>query len=301
MSGSGRWETTAELVRALVAEAHPDLAGAPVRRVESGWANQVWRLGEDLAVRLPVLETSPALPAKEFRWLPGLAPLLPLAVPTPLRFTGPSARFPRPWSVVTWVPGTPADTGELTAPTESATALAAFLRALNRPAPPDAPDNPSRRAPLSARSGDFAAYLERVGDEVDPVALHRIWADAVEAPEWRGPEVWLHGDLHPANVVTDGGLLTGVVDFGELCAGDPAVDLSAAWKLLPQQVIPGFLALCPHGDEATVRRARGWALLSGLLMVSVGRAWTRGEPGGQPTWGAAGRRTLRRLRGLPDR
>ncbi len=267
----------------------------------SGWANQLWRLGEDLAVRLPVLDDESAgLLAKEFRWLPELAPRLPLAVPVPLRFTSPSARFPRPWSVVEWVPGTPADTTPLTAPADSAAALSAFLRALNRPAPPGAPTNPSRRAPLSARSDDVAAHLSRAADKVDSAALQDIWSDAVSAPEWEALPVWLHGDLHPANVITNHGALTGVVDFGGMCAGDPAVDLSAAWKLLPHRVIPDFLATCPHADGATVRRARGWALLSGLLMVSVGRAWTRGEPGGQPTWGAAGHRTLRRLRGLPD-
>ncbi|MGH3379581.1 MAG: phosphotransferase [Actinoallomurus sp.] len=106
-----------------------------------------------------------------------------------------------------------------------------------------------------------------------------------------GPRVWLHGDLHPANVVADG-TLAGVVDFGELCAGDPATDLAAAWVLLPAGAAPRFLSAYANTDEAMIRRARGWAVLRGMGLISIGRAGDLGLPGGKPTWGPAGRSTI---------
>ncbi|MBX9246801.1 phosphotransferase, partial [Actinotalea ferrariae] len=127
-------EVTAELVDRLVRDQHPDLAGRPVRLGARGWDNQLWRLGDDPAVRLPwATDAADALLLKEHAWVPGLAPLLPLPVPVPQRLGRPSAAFPRPWLVTTWVPGTPADREPVTRGRDAATTLAAFLTALHRP------------------------------------------------------------------------------------------------------------------------------------------------------------------------
>lgn len=133
-------EITAELVRDLLRDQHPDLADRPVRLGARGWDNQLWRLGDDLAVRLPwATQSADALLRKEYTWVPSLAPRLPLQVPVPQRLGEPSERFPRPWIVTTWVPGAPADRAPATSAAEAADTLATFLTALHRPAPDAAP------------------------------------------------------------------------------------------------------------------------------------------------------------------
>ncbi|SEC77918.1 aminoglycoside phosphotransferase family protein [Streptomyces sp. TLI_105] len=283
------------LVRALLRDRHPDLAELPIRPVPGGWDNQLWRLGDELAVRMPRTERAPGLLRKEHRWLPALAPLLPLPVPVPVRPGEPSARFPRFWTVARWVPGEPGDATPLTRGDHAAGALAGFLRALHREAPEEAPANPDRGVPLEGFTAGFEEGFPLLAASADPGAVRRVWEDALAAPAWQGPPVWLHGDLHPANVVVADGTLAGVLDFGELCAGDPATDLSAAWLLLPEGAGPRFFEAYARVDEATVRRARGWALLRAVGLIGIGRAGERGLPGGKPTWGPAGHAALARV------
>ncbi|MGZ9929536.1 aminoglycoside phosphotransferase family protein [Streptomyces sp. NC-S4] len=294
-------EVTAELVRDLLRDQHPDLADRPVRFGARGWDNQLWRLGEDLAVRLPwATPSADALLRKEHAWLPALAPGLPLPVPVPQRIGEPSERFPRPWIVTTWVPGEPADRAPVTNAADAADALAAFLTALHRPAPEGAPvGNHGRGGPLADHTDAFAdglATATGMGLIPDPDAVRAVWEDAVAAPVWEGPAMWLHGDLHPANVLTAGGTFCGVVDFGDLCAGDPACDLAAPWTLLPDGAADRFhAAYRPTADEATRRRARGWAAQRALGGILIGEAGVRGRPGGKPTWGPPAHAALRRL------
>lgn len=283
------------LVRSLLHDQHPDLADLPLHPVAAGWDNQMWRLGEDLAVRIPRTSRAPSLLRNELRWLPDLAERSPLALPTPVRVGEPSSRFPRPWLIVAWVHGEPGDRAPITHAPDAADRLAGFLDALHLKAPNEAPRNPVRGVPLDVLAEKFHTRLEAVAPLVDAVAARAVWDDAASAPGWEGPPLWLHGDLHPANVVVADGTLGGVIDFGELCAGDPATDLAAAWTLLPVGAVPRFFAAYASADHATVRRARGWAALVGIGMVGIGQAWDRGRPGGQPTWGAAGRRILERI------
>jgi aminoglycoside phosphotransferase (APT) family kinase protein len=122
----------------------------------------------------------------------------------------------------------------------------------------------------------------------DPDAVRAVWEDAVAAPAWTGPAIWLHGDLHPANVLTSDGAFCGVIDFGDLCAGDPACDLAAAWLLLPDGAVDRFHdAYQPAPDPATLRRARGWAVLKALVRIFIGDAGDHGRPGGQAHLGPA--------------
>ncbi|RFS86719.1 aminoglycoside phosphotransferase [Actinomadura spongiicola] len=293
-------EITAELVRDLLRAQHPDLADLPVRLGARGWDNQLWRLGDDLAVRLPwATESADELLRKEHAWLPVLASHLPLPIPVPQRLGEPSALFPRPWIVTTWVPGIPADRAPVTRGEEAAVALAAFLTALHRPAPERAPAGRGRGGPLVDHSEGFVRQLAsatELGLVPDPDAVRAVWEDAVAAPGWDGPQVWLHGDLHVANVLTEGGALCGVVDFGDLLAGDPAVDLAAAWTLLPDGAADRFhAAYQPTPDTATLRRARGWAVGRALACILIADAGVRGRPGGKPTWGPPAQAALRRL------
>ncbi|PZG06418.1 phosphotransferase, partial [Nonomuraea aridisoli] len=281
-------EVTAELVRGLLRDQHPDLADRPLRLGARGWDNQLWRLGDDLAVRLPwATEDADELLRKEHAWLPALAPRLPLPVPVPQRLGEPSTRFPRPWIVTTWVPGEPADRAPVTRGAEAADVLAAFLTALHRPAPDEAPAGRfGRGGSLAGSSSGFARQLAlatEMGLIPDPDAVRAVWDDAAAAPDWAGPAVWLHGDLHPANVLTADGAFRGVIDFGDLCAGDPACDLAAAWILLPDGAADRFhAAYRPAPDAATLRRARGWAVGRAVSGILIGEAGVRGRPGGKP-------------------
>ena len=294
-------EITAESVRDLLREQHPDLAEHPVQFGARGWDNQLWRLGDDLAVRLPwATQSADALLLKEHAWLPALAPHLPLPVPVPQRLGEPSDRFPRPWIVTTWVPGEPADRAPATRAAEAADTLAAFLTALHRPAPDTAPaGGQGRGGPLADLADGFATQLAsatELGLIPDPDAVRAVWEDAAAAPDWAGPALWLHGDLHPANVLTADGTFCGVIDFGDLCAGDPAYDLAAAWVLLPDGTADRFhRAYQPAPDAATRRRARGWAAARALSGVLIGEAGVHGRPGGKPTWGPPAHASLRCL------
>jgi aminoglycoside phosphotransferase (APT) family kinase protein len=293
-------EITAELIRDLLHDQHPDLADRPLTLGARGWDNQLWRLGDDLAVRLPwATQSADELLRKEHAWLPALAPRLPLPVPVPQRLGEPSERFPRPWIVTTWVAGVPADRAPATRAADAADSLAAFLTALHRPAPDGAPVGRGRGGPLADRAEQFAEQLAsatELGLVPDPNAVRAVWEDAVTAPGWAGQALWIHGDLHPANILTMDGTFCGVIDFGDLCAGDPACDLAALWILLPDNSADRFHgAYQPTPDTAILRRARGWAVLRALSGILIGEAGVHGRPGGKPTWAPPAHTALRRL------
>lgn len=196
-------------------------------------------------------------------------------------------------------PGTPADRAPATRATEAADILAAFLTALHRPAPDAAPAGRDRGGPLADHAEQFAELLAsatELGLIRDPDAVRAVWEDAVAAPDWAGPALWLHGNLHPADLLTAEGTFCGVIDFGDLCAGDPACDLAAAWILLPDGAADRFhSAYQPAPDTATLYRARGGAVLRALVGILIGDAGAHGRPGGKPTWGPPAHAALRRL------
>jgi len=282
------------LVRALLREQHPDLAGMALRGVDGGWDNRMWRLGTDLAVRMPRTPRAPGLLRTEQRWLPLLAPDLPLPVPVPVRVGEPSVLFPQTWTVTRWVAGEPADRAPVSSP-RAAGALAGFLRTLHRTAPGGAPASTDRGGPLQALGSGFEGWLAVIAGSDAAAGLRRVWEEAVAAPAWQGAPVWLHADLHPANVIVSGGTLSGVIDFGDMCTGDPATDLAAAWLLLPAGAVPRFFGAYASADDAAIRRARGWAVLRALALISVGRRWEQGLPGGKQTWGPAGWAAIERI------
>ncbi|MDJ0318568.1 aminoglycoside phosphotransferase family protein [Arthrobacter antibioticus] len=291
------------MVRTLLREQHPDLAEEALSLGALGWDNQMWRLGEHLAVRLPwATDAADDLILKENSWLPRLTRNLPLAVPMPQRVGKPSELFPRPWSITTWVVGEPADKAPIQG-SAGGEALAAFLTAFHQPAPSNAPVGRDRAGALVEVADRFVGSLSSASDLgliPEPRKIRAIWDDAVSAEYWflwAPPAVRLHGDLYPANVITTDSALTGVIDFGDLCAGNPAFDLAAAWILLPDRDSIGRFkeAYCPSIGDETWRRARGWAIWRAVASIFISEAGKRGEPGGKVTWGAPALRSLRRL------
>jgi aminoglycoside phosphotransferase (APT) family kinase protein len=286
---------TADLVRSLLREQHPDLAGEPIREVAGGWGNQMWRLGDELAVRVQRMDPTPELQLKERRWLPVLAPRLPLPVPLPVRCGEPSERFPKHWTVMTWVHGEPLDHASISRGDHAGDALAGFLRALHEEAPAEAPTATDRGGHPKDCTDGFETFLRAVATEGITPDVRAVWDDAVAAGAWEGPPVWVHGDLHPANVVVTDGTLSGIVDFGALFAGDPAWDLAAAWLLLPPRTASRFFDRYERADDATIRRARGLAAMKSLFLMLMGQNGDRGLPGGKPHWGPVGRAALDRV------
>ncbi|KAA8888556.1 aminoglycoside phosphotransferase family protein [Nocardia colli] len=289
------FEITADLVRDLLQEQHPDLARLTIREVAGGWGNQMWRLGDELAVRMQRMDPTPELQLKERRWLPVLAPRLPLPVPNPVRFGEPSERFPKHWTVMTWVPGEPLDHGMISRSAHAADTLASFLRALHVEAPAEAPISADRGGHPRNYTDGFENLLQAVAPEDIAADVRSVWAEAVAAQAWTGPPVWVHGDLHPANVVVSDGTLSGIVDFGDMFAGDPAWDLAAAWVLLPAGTAARFFGSYAQADDAAIRRARGLAAIKSLFLMLMGQNGDRGLPGGKPHWGPVGRAALDRV------
>ena len=231
---------------------------------------------------------------EEHRRLPEIAPRLPLPVPTPQYLGEPSPLFPQPWTIVAWVSGEPADGAEIE--DESAAAvLAKFLRALHTEVPASAPRDGGKGERVRNAQLEFDADLIEVLGEDRVRRIEEIWRDGSSAPDRAGPRVWVHQDLHPANVVANGGALAGVIDFGELCPGDPAVDLAAAWVLLLLGSTCDFFDHYGDVDPAMRRRARAAALCCGIFLVRMGVNGQRGLAGGKPGWLAAGRKALDRV------
>jgi aminoglycoside phosphotransferase (APT) family kinase protein len=264
-------DVTADLVRRLLAGQHPDLAHLPVEFLANGWDNVMFRVGAELVARLPRRALGAQILVHEQRWLPVLAPRLPLPIPYPERIGHPAHGYPWPWSIVPYLPGEPAATADRLDLPLAADAIAGFLGALHVPAPPDAPPNPFRGVPLTGRAENFWKNLDILAGQVDRAAVLGVWEDALAAPVFAGPPAWLHGDLHPANILVRDGRVTGIIDFGDITAGDPAVDLSVAWMLLPASLRGAFrdgYQAAAAADGALWRRARGWALNLALACLA---------------------------------
>jgi aminoglycoside phosphotransferase (APT) family kinase protein len=261
-------ETDAALVRALVAGQFPQWAGLPAALVDSyGTDHDIYRLGDQLAARLPRIAGATAQAAKEAQWLPRLAPHLPLAIPAQLAAGRPAAGYPFTWSVYEWLPGESAD-GTITDLVQAAIDLAAFITALQRVSPAGAPARrPGRRGgPLAERDADVRRSVAGLGGRIDGPAALRSWEESLAAPAWAGLDVWLHGDLLPGNLLVTGGRLSAVIDFGTLGVGDPACDLLPAWNVFAGESRARFRDEL-GSDDASWLRGRGWALSQAVIAL----------------------------------
>ena len=258
------------LLRRLLHGRAPHLADLPLIPVTNGWDNVIWRLGDALALRITRRAVSAGLHANEQRWLPVLAAHLPVPVPAPLVAGGPSAHFPWPWSVVPWYDG---DTAERTAPSRTeASVLSRFLAALHTPAPQDAPSNPFRGVPLAHRRSEVAQWISRPplnGDHALIAAAGVIFERGLTVTR-SNQRLWLHGDLHPRNVLVRDGRITAVIDWGDMAAGDAATDLAALWWLFDLDAHGDFWSAYGQITAATWHRGRAWAAVFGLSFLHFG-------------------------------
>jgi aminoglycoside phosphotransferase (APT) family kinase protein len=267
--------TSSALVRDLLLGQFPQWAGLPITPVDSyGTDHDIYRLGVDLSVRLPRREWVTDQAAKEAEWLPRLAPQLPLAIPEVVAMGAPAKGFPFPWSVYTWLPGTPVSAGGLAGSgslDQAATDLAAFVTALRKIDTAGAPARPAGRrgAPLEELDNAVRTSVADLVDhaEIDGEVVLGLWQESLSAPPYTGPEVWLHGDLLPGNLLTTDGRLSAVIDFGALNTGDPACDLQPAWNVFTGTSRALFRSTLGD-DEATWLRGRGWALFQAVTALS---------------------------------
>ncbi len=258
--------TTAEQVRRLVDAQFPLWADLPITPMrEFGTDHLLYRLGEELMIRMPRIEDALDQVASDARWLPVLGPRLPVAVPEQVATGRPEEGYPWAWSVVRWIPGTAPEPCSVGSPTVGRD-LGLFVTALREVDPHGGPvkTDLQRGVPLANRDRITRDAVDELGSRVDREAVLAIWEDAVHAPPWSGESVWLHGDLKAGNLVIDDDRLTGVIDFGALGLGDPAVDLTPAWLALQQQARPAFHEAAGL-DDAAWRRGRGWALSVSLI------------------------------------
>ena len=256
-----------ELVSELIADQHPDLADRTITFVERGWDNTNFRLGEDLLVRMPHREMAAELIDNEQRWLKELAPRLPLPTPTPVRSGVPAERYPWNWSITPWFDGDVAARAALEDPAADAVLLGQFFATLHQPLPIGGPVNPYRGGPVADRSVAFYKNLVTLDSAFDKDRIAAMFDHAANIEP--GPErVWLHGDLHTRNMIVDQGKLAAVIDWGDICIGDAACDLVAAYMLVPDHVdlVKSHAGASAQGWQ----RARGWAAHFGVMYWAFG-------------------------------
>lgn len=263
-------DITVDVVGCLVTSQFPQWAALPIRPVAlDGWDNTTFRLGDELTVRLPSHEMYVPQIEKEHRWLPVLAPQLPLPIPHPVAKGDPGCGFPAPWSIYRWLPGEAAALTDDTDYEGLADDLGHFLTTLQRVSteggPPAGAHSFNRGGPVSAWDELTRSAIAEVGDEIDKDGALAVWEAAIGA-EWTGRDVWVHGDITGSNLLFQRGRLCGVIDFGCSAVGDPACDLTAAWTMFEGASRRRFCSVL-SADAGTWARARGWALWKALIDV----------------------------------
>ena len=259
------------LVTRLIAEQFPHWATLPIIPVEpGGWDNKTFRLGEELSIRLPTAERYAAQVQKEHTWLPRLAPLLPLPIPTPLAMGQAAEGYPWNWSVYRWREGEPTIRERIADLDQFALQLAQFLTALQQIDPTDGPlagpHNFFRGGPLSVYDAETRSAIAALQGKIDTDAATAVWESALQS-SWRGSPVWVHGDMSAANLLAHQGHLSAVIDFGCLGVGDPACDYTIAWTLFSGESRKKFYSSLSV-DDATWARSRGWALWKGVITLA---------------------------------
>lgn len=260
-----------QLARRLVERQFPHWAELPITEVgRQGWDNRTYRLGPDLSVRLPTGDWYALQVEKEQRWLPVLAPKLPLPIPVPVAEGQPDLDYPYPWSVYRWLDGQPATDTEITDQIRFADDLARFLVALRQidavGGPGPGRHNFYRGANLSTYADETHRALDRLGSAVDQAACHAVLELALTS-QWSADPVWFHGDVAVDNLLISEGRLAAVIDFGISGVGDPACDLVIAWTFFSGPSRDRFIAGIGL-DSDTWARGRGWALWKALITIA---------------------------------
>ncbi len=262
-------DTNEALVRRLIGAQFPQWAKLPIKQVQSsGTDNALYRLGDEMVVRLPRTPSASKQIDKEHQWLPRIAPFLPLAIPSPLGMGIPAEGYSWHWSVYQWLEGEDASIKTVVDEHQAAIALAEFLRALHQVDPTGGPlpgeHNFFRGVPLALRDSKTRAAIASLHDTFNADVMLKVWNDSLEASKWSNPPCWIHGDLLPTNMLVQNGRLSAIIDFGGLGVGDPACDLLVAWTFLSAKTRDIFRSALSV-DDATWTRGRGWALSFGLV------------------------------------
>lgn len=269
----------AALVRRLLRAQHPDLSELPMNFIGEGFDNVIYRLGDQLAVRIPRRESAAVLLRNEQKWLPELATVLPLPIPSPVRIGTPESdneecAYPWHWSVLPWFDGVTAD--EDWPGLDQADRFAEFLIALHRPATAEMPKNDVRGVPLGLRKASTEDRRSKLASGLWTDSIETIWQKALAAQD-APHQVLLHGDLHPRNILMQAGEISAILDFGDICAGDPATDLGEIWLLFEDpaaraRIIERYAAAMPWvGDDSGLwARAKGWAIVFATVLVETG-------------------------------
>ena len=261
----------APLVHQLIATQFPQWADLTITAVElSGWDNRTFHLGADKVVRLPSDVEYSGQVEKEHQWLPKLAPLVPLPIPTPLAMGEPAEGYPWHWSIYRWLDGKTASIDRITDLCQFAKTLAEFLLALHHidssDGPMTGPQNFYRGGPLSFYDDEARQAIKILTNEIDADATLAVWTTALSST-WQSPPVWVHGDIVDGNLLVENGQLSAVIDFGLMGIGDPACDLAIAWTFFTGKSREAFRAALPL-DSATWARGRGWALWKALIICA---------------------------------
>lgn len=262
-------DTSESLVRRLIEAQFPQWARLSLKSVPSaGTDHALYRLGDEMVVRLPRTPSASGQIDKEQRWLPWLAPFLPLAISRPLAAGRPAEGYPWHWSVYQWLDGTDASVTSVADEHQTAVDLAEFLIALHQidpmGGPPPGEHNFFRGEPLAMRDNETRAAIASLHNTFDASLMVEAWTCSLEAPVWSNPPCWIHGDLIPTNLLVQHGRLSAVIDFGGLGVGDPACDLLVAWTFLSLEARDIFRSALSV-DDATWVRGRGWALSFGVI------------------------------------
>ncbi|HYY07847.1 MAG TPA: aminoglycoside phosphotransferase family protein [Actinomycetota bacterium] len=256
------------LVSRLLRRQFPEWADLPLTPVEpAGTDNAIYRLGHSMSVRLPRIGWASDQPLKEHTLLPQLEPHLSLAVPTPLALGEPAEGYPWNWSVCSWLDGETAAADRLGDPETTARDLVRFVHELQAIDATDGPTPKGRGGPLAERDEACRRSIAKLADSFDAPKLEDEWGDALAAPVWSDPPVWLHGDLDARNLLATDGRLSGVLDWASAGVGDPAAEVMVAWKMFEPVGRERFLAELDV-DEATWQRARGWVLSQAVMILS---------------------------------
>jgi aminoglycoside phosphotransferase (APT) family kinase protein len=262
-------EINKALVIDLLQEQHPDLSNLPIQLLDSGWDNVMFRLGEKLSIRLPRRQAAAKLIEHEQTWLPQIADRLTIPVPVTYRIGQPTANYPWRWSIVPWISGVTADREPPNL--DRAKLWASFLRSLHLPAPFEAPSNPVRGVPLEQRADTTERRMQRLENKTDLITnkIKNIWNEALNTPIDVEAK-WLHGDLHPSNVLVEHGVIVGIIDWGDITSGDIATDLASIWMLFKNRDARRNAIAQYSMSEQTLQRAKGWAIYFGVTLLDVG-------------------------------
>lgn len=254
-----------ELVRTLLRSELPELAELPVADVGGGTDNRMFRVGVSHVARFPRAPGKVSALEKELRWLPRLKPHLALPVPVPVLRGHPTQAHPLPWALLEWLDGDPGGSAAVEDWESFGSQVAAFVDSLHatelmgarRDGDLDWYRGGSLR-PLAPRVAASFAGVRAAGLDLDVDRLEGLWRRSLDLPDPVAPYVWLHGDLRPANLLTNGGRLSAVIDFGALSVGWPDVEHVVAWDMPPvgRAAYRATLGV----DALTWARARAWAV-----------------------------------------